>query len=53
LSDFIVICACAKAGYARVGRQAVMQGKPFANSNWFFGGYLLAWVAFALVATLA
>jgi predicted metal-binding membrane protein len=39
--------------YARVGRQAVMQGNPFANSNWFFGGYLLAWVAFALVATLA
>src|ERR1700687_5834632 len=39
--------------YARVGRQAVMQGKPFANSNWFFGGYLVAWVAFALVATLA
>ncbi|HLX17578.1 MAG TPA: DUF2182 domain-containing protein [Bradyrhizobium sp.] len=39
--------------YARVGRQAAMQGKPFANSNWFFGGYLLAWVAFALVATLA
>ena len=34
--------------YARVGREAVMQ-----NSNWFFGGYLLAWVAFALVATLA
>src|SRR6266446_4647140 len=39
--------------YARIGRQAVMQGKPFANSNWFFGGYLSAWVAFALVATLA
>src|ERR1700682_5940493 len=30
-----------------------MQGKPFANSNWFYGGYLLAWVTFALVATLA
>jgi predicted metal-binding membrane protein len=39
--------------YARVGRQAAMQGKPFANCNWFFGGYLSAWVAFALVATLA
>ena len=39
--------------YARVGRQAAMQGKPFANSYCFFGGYLLAWVAFALVATLA
>ena len=39
--------------YARVGRQAAVQGKPFANSNWFFGGYLSAWMAFALVATLA
>jgi len=39
--------------YARVGRQAAIQGKPFASSNWFFGGYLSAWVAFALVATLA
>src|SRR5437879_512885 len=39
--------------YARVGRQSAMQGKRFANSNWFFGGYLLAWVAFALVATSA
>src|SRR5579871_856252 len=38
--------------YARVGRQTMMQGKPFANSNWFFGGYLLAWVAFAFVATI-
>jgi predicted metal-binding membrane protein len=39
--------------YARVGRQAAMQGKPFAASGWFLGGYLLAWVAFALAATLA
>ena len=39
--------------YARVGRQAAIQGKSFASSNWFFGGYLSAWVAFALVATLA
>jgi len=38
--------------YARVGRQAVMQGKPFASCNWFFGGYLMAWVAVAVVATL-
>src|ERR1700676_3658604 len=30
-----------------------MQGKPFANSNWFYGGYLLAWVTCARVATLA
>lgn len=38
---------------ARVGRQARMQGKPFASSNWFFAGYLVAWVGFALVATVA
>src|ERR1700674_4778877 len=39
--------------YARVGRQAAVQGKPLANTYWFFGGYLLAWVAFALSAPLA
>jgi predicted metal-binding membrane protein len=39
--------------YARVGRQAAAQGKPFASSGWFAGGYLLAWIAFALVATSA
>ena len=38
--------------YARVGRQAVTQGKPFASCNWFFGGYLMAWVAVAVAATL-
>jgi len=25
--------------YARVGRQAAVQGKPFASSGWFAGGY--------------
>jgi len=39
--------------YARVGRQATAQGKPFAASGWFAGGYLLAWIAFALSATSA
>ena len=39
--------------YARVGRQAATQGKPFAASGWFLGGYLLVWMAFALAATLA
>ena len=39
--------------YARVGRQAAVQGKPFAASSWFAGGYLLAWIAFALFATSA
>lgn len=39
--------------YARVGRQAARDGKSFAATGWFAAGYLLAWVAFALVATLA
>src|SRR5579863_4322677 len=39
--------------YARVGRQAALQGKPFAPSGCFLGGYLLAWTAFALAATVA
>jgi predicted metal-binding membrane protein len=39
--------------YARVGRQAATEGKPFAASSWFAGGYLLAWTAFSLVATSA
>lgn len=37
--------------YARVGRSAAAQGKPFASSAWFAGGYLLAWSAFAVAAT--
>ena len=36
--------------YARVGRQAAQQGKPFAATGFFAGGYLLAWTLFALVA---
>jgi predicted metal-binding membrane protein len=39
--------------YARVGRQAAQQGKPFAASSWFASGYLLAWIGFALAATFA
>src|SRR5712671_2928635 len=38
--------------YARVGRQARAQGKPFAASGWFASGYLLAWSSFSLAATL-
>jgi predicted metal-binding membrane protein len=38
--------------YARVARQALAQGKPFAATAWFAAGYLLAWTAFALVATI-
>jgi predicted metal-binding membrane protein len=39
--------------YARVGRQASAQGKPFAAAGWFATGYLLTWAGFALVATAA
>lgn len=39
--------------YARVGRQAAAQGKPFAASGWFGGGYVLAWIAFSAAATTA
>jgi predicted metal-binding membrane protein len=38
--------------YARVGRHAV-EGRPFASTAWFAGGYLLAWIAFSLAATSA
>jgi len=39
--------------YARVGRQARADGKPFASTFWFAGGYLLAWSGFGLAASLA
>jgi predicted metal-binding membrane protein len=39
--------------YARVGRQAAIDGKPFAATAWFASSYLLAWVAFSLIATSA
>jgi predicted metal-binding membrane protein len=39
--------------YARVGRQARAEEKPFASTFWFIGGYLLAWTAFAAFATIA
>ena len=38
--------------YARVGRQAEMQGKPLAATGYFAAGYLLSWIAFSLVATI-
>ncbi|MGH6934783.1 MAG: DUF2182 domain-containing protein [Methylocella sp.] len=37
--------------YAKVGRQASAQGKPFAAAGWFATGYLLTWAGFALAAT--
>jgi len=39
--------------YARVERQAAVQGKPIASAAWFLSGYLVAWVAFSLAATAA
>jgi predicted metal-binding membrane protein len=39
--------------YARVGRQAVASGRPFAASGWFASGYLIAWFGFSLAATSA
>jgi predicted metal-binding membrane protein len=39
--------------YARVGRQAAQQGKPLAASAYFAGGYLIAWIGFAVLATWA
>ena len=38
--------------YARVGRQGKSVGKPFAATGWFAAGYFLAWIGFALAATL-
>jgi predicted metal-binding membrane protein len=39
--------------YAGIARQANARGTPFAAAGWFASGYLLAWIAFAAVATLA
>jgi predicted metal-binding membrane protein len=39
--------------YARVGRQVGPGQAPFAASAWFAGGYLVAWIAFSLIATIA
>jgi predicted metal-binding membrane protein len=37
--------------YARVGRQGRAEGKPFAPTGWFAGGYFLVWTGFSLAAT--
>ena len=39
--------------YARIGRQARADGRLFASTGWFAGGYLLAWSGFAVAASLA
>lgn len=38
--------------YARVGRQARDDGEHFAATGWFAGGYLAAWIGFAVLATV-
>jgi predicted metal-binding membrane protein len=38
--------------YARIGRQIEAQSRPLAATVWFAVGYFLAWVGFALLATL-
>ena len=38
--------------YARVGRQAKAESKPFAATGWFAAGYFLVWIGFSLAATL-
>jgi predicted metal-binding membrane protein len=39
--------------YAGIARQAAARGTQFAPAAWFVAGYLLAWIGFALGATLA
>ncbi|HWB98921.1 MAG TPA: DUF2182 domain-containing protein [Bryobacteraceae bacterium] len=39
--------------FARVAAQAEAKGVIFASAGWFAGGYLLAWFAFSLAATVA
>jgi len=39
--------------YSRLAKSGAAQGTPFASSAWFAGGYLIAWTAFALMASLA
>jgi predicted metal-binding membrane protein len=39
--------------YMGVARQAATRGHRFASAAWFFAGYLAAWAAFSLLATLA
>jgi predicted metal-binding membrane protein len=38
--------------YARVGRQAKNEGRPFAATGWFAAGYFATWLGFSLAATL-
>ena len=37
--------------YARAGRQAAAEARPFAATGWFAAGYFLVWIGFSLIAT--
>jgi predicted metal-binding membrane protein len=39
--------------YERVGRHAALNGKSFAATGWFAGGYFLAWTVFSALAAAA
>jgi predicted metal-binding membrane protein len=39
--------------YAGVGRKASESGSPIASTGWFFAGYLIVWIAFSALATVA
>ena len=39
--------------YAGVGRKASESGSPIASTGWFFAGYLIVWIAFSALATIA
>jgi predicted metal-binding membrane protein len=39
--------------YARVARQAAIDGRPLASTGWFATGYLLSWSAFSFAAAIA
>ena len=39
--------------YASIGRKMTENRNPLAATGWFVGGYLLAWTAFSLAATVA
>jgi predicted metal-binding membrane protein len=39
--------------YARVARQAVQEGRPFAATGWFVSGYLFSWAVFSFLAAIA
>jgi len=39
--------------YASAGRKAAENGRPLAATGWFVAGYLLAWTALSLAATVA